>query len=294
MKVALAGASTGVGWHIADAILAGGRHELTILSRHGITEFTARGANVIIVSYDTADALIPALSGIHTVISAIGDHSRSGGAQLLLVQAAAAAGVIRFIPSGWSATDGGAQDTVELYRYKQPALEALQKSSMQWSYPENGIFLNYLATPSAGIGHLKPLKFWIDVENCTASIPGDGNIKLAHTTVQDVGRFIDKALDYEGEWPQSLKIVGALVTHNEMVKMAEKIRGKQFKVNYMNEDQIRAKLVPNPPSIYVNMATNLSLAILEGRFTFEANFNEHVGMNFTSPEEFMKEWWGIA
>ncbi|KAK7439047.1 hypothetical protein VKT23_017753 [Stygiomarasmius scandens] len=277
MKVALGGASTGVGWHIADAILAGGRHELTILSRHDITEFSSRGANVIIVSYDTTETLIPALSGIHTVISAIGDHSRSGDAQLLLVQAAAAAGVIRFIPSGWSATDGGAQDTVELYRYKQPALEALQKSSMQWSYPENGIFLNYLATPSAGIGHLKPLKFWIDVEN-----------------LQDVGRFIDKALDYEGEWPQSLKIVGALVTHNEMVKMAEKIRGKQFKVNYMNEDQIRAKLVPNPPSIYVNMATNLSLAILEGRFTFEANFNEHVGMNFTSPEEFMKEWWGIA
>ncbi|KAF5365654.1 hypothetical protein D9758_003165 [Tetrapyrgos nigripes] len=291
MRVAIAGASTGVGWHIADSILTGGRHELTILSRHEIPEFSSRGAHVKIVSYETSAALVPVLSGIHTVISAIGDHSRSGNAQLTLVQAAAEAGVVRFIPSGWSAIDGGTEDTIELYRYQQPALDALQKSSMQWSHPENGIFLNYFATPTSGIGHLKPLKFWIDVENCTASIPGGGNTKLAYTRVEDVGVFIDKVLDVQEEWPKVLRFAGAVVTHNELVKIAEDVRGKKFEVTYLTKEQLRAKLVPDPPSIYVNMATQLSLALLEGRFTFEPNFNQ-VDMKFTSPEQFLREWWG--
>ncbi|THV03628.1 NAD(P)-binding protein [Dendrothele bispora CBS 962.96] len=293
MKVALAGASAGVGWHIADRILSRGRHELTILSRQSMPEFSSRGAHVKTISYESIDSLVSALSGIHTVISAIGDHSRSSQAQLTLVEAAIKAGVTRFIPSGWSGTDGGPDDIVELYRFKQPTLEALKKSSLEWSHPEMGVIMNYFATPKpGGTSHLKPLKFWIDVENCTAAIPGDGNLKVAYTRVEDVGTFVDKALDYEGKWPETLKIVGALASHNELIKMAEKVRGKPFTVTYLSAEEIRAKLIPNPPVIYVNMANQLSLALLDGRFSFEPNFNEHVKMNFTQPEQFLQEWWG--
>jgi uncharacterized protein YbjT (DUF2867 family) len=162
---------------------------------------------------------------VHTVISAIGDHSRSADAQVALVHAAVSARVTRFIPSGWSGTDGGADDVVELYRYKQPVLDALRASGLQWSHPENGIFLNYLASPTNGIATLKPLKFWIDVEGCKAVIPGDGNMKLVYTAVEDVGEFVAKALNVPGEWPPTLRIVGARVTHNELVKIAESVRG---------------------------------------------------------------------
>ncbi|KAJ7454044.1 hypothetical protein B0H11DRAFT_2325611, partial [Mycena galericulata] len=263
-------------------------HKLIILSRHDISAFSQ---HVRIVESYTLDLLIPALSDVHTVISAIGDHSRSGDTQLALVKAAAAAGVKRFIPSGWSATDGGPMDVVELYRHQNRALEALRDSEMQWTFPASGIFLNYLATPHKdGIRPLKPLTFWIDVENCKATIPGDGNIKLAYTAVEDVGEFIARALDVDVEWPKTLKIVGTNITHNELVEIAEKVRGESFEVVYKDRVQLTKELVPNPPSQYVNLTNQLRLAILDGRFTFESNF-DCGDFEFTQPASFMEKWW---
>ncbi|KAJ6617405.1 hypothetical protein B0H10DRAFT_1797429 [Mycena sp. CBHHK59/15] len=226
MKVAIAGATAGVGRCIAESILKCGTHTLIVLSRNAIPALSEQGAIVCTVSYTSPESLVAALAGVHTVISAIGDHSRSAEAQITLVHAAVSAKVTRFIPSGWSGTDGGKGDIVELYRYKQPVLDALRQSTLQWSHPENGILLNYLATPTKGIGPLKPLKFWIDIENCKATLPGDGNQKLAYTAVEDVREFVAKALDVPGEWPSTLKIVGATITQNELITIAEGVRGK--------------------------------------------------------------------
>ncbi|KAJ7025190.1 hypothetical protein C8F04DRAFT_968127 [Mycena alexandri] len=293
MKVAIAGANAGVGRCIAESILAHGTHTLIVLSRSEFPALAEHGAIVTPVSYDSLgnESLVAALAGVHTVVSAIGDHSRSASAQLALVHAAVSANVTRFIPSGWSGTDGGEDDIVELYRYKQPVLDALRQSNLKWSHPENGIFLNYLASPTKGIATLKPLKFWIDIENCKATIPGDGNTKLAYTAVEDVGEFVAKALDVPGEWPQSLRIVGATVTHNELIKIAEKVRGKRFEVVYKTVDEYKKDLVSNPPFIYVNMATELSLALLDGRFSFDTNF-AGVSHQFVQPSDFVQKWWG--
>jgi hypothetical protein len=39
------------------------------------------------------------------------------------------------------------------------------------------------------------------------------------------------------------------------------------------------------------MATRLSLALLDGRFSFEPNFNA-VAHPFIQPAEFVQKWWG--
>lgn len=229
MKIAIAGANAGVGRHISEALLEQGKHTIVILSRGNDLPFLSkRGAHIESVSYESQDSLVSALTGVHTVICAIGDHSVSYAAQFALAQAAITAQVTRYIPSGWSATDGGPNDTVELYRFKDPVLELLRGSDIQWSNVVNGIFINYLATPTAGIGYLKPLKFWIDIENCKATIPGDGNMELAYITVEDVATFIVKAVEVEGIWPEQLNIVGSTVTHNELIKLAESVRGRRL------------------------------------------------------------------
>ncbi|CAK5272004.1 unnamed protein product [Mycena citricolor] len=296
MKVALAGAGAGVGRCIAEAILANGNHTLVVLSRSADIPFlSSRGALITTVDYSDPASIARGLDGVHTVISTIGDHSKSASAQLALVHAACAAGVARFVPSGWSAANvaAGSIEEVELYRYKQPVLDALRAQTlMKWSHPENGIFLNYFATPSKGIAYLKPLKFWIDVEQCKAVIPGDGNIPLAYTAVEDVGAFIAKALDSNKEWPRSFHIVGAKVTHNELVRMAERVRGCSFEVEYCSAEQYTASLVPNPPSLYVNLATQLSLILISGRFTFDSTFDHAVVHKFMQPQEFIEKWWG--
>ncbi|KAJ7734757.1 hypothetical protein DFH07DRAFT_928375 [Mycena maculata] len=310
--VALAGTSTGVGRCIAESILKRGgtiARELRILSRHPI-DIPAFSGHVHIVDYtapdsesdDPAESLIAALTGVHTVISAIGGHIQSGRAQVALVKAAVAAGVVRFVPSGWSATNAGPQDVIELYRFQAPAIDALRTSGLQWSFPANGIFINYLATPkAAAIGPLKPLKFWIDIENRKATIPGDGTKQLVYTTVEDVGEFVAKALEecWDREWPNPLTIVGAHVTHRQLVQYAEKaLGGEPFEVVYKNEGQLKSELVPNPPSVYVNLTTQLSLAILEDRFTFQPTSKfgdlEFTPPEFTQPEAFINKWWGGA
>ncbi|KAF7322348.1 NmrA domain-containing protein [Mycena chlorophos] len=235
MKVAISGAASGVGRAIAEAILRDGKHTLLILSRSesgNIPALLQLGASIATVDYGSHESLTGALIGVHTVISAIGDHSRSAAAQLALVHAAIAAGVSRFVPSGWSGTDGGANDIIELYRAKQPILEALRaQTQMKWSHPEIGIFMNYLATPKVGgLGPLKPLKFFVDIENCTAVIPGDGELKLVYTTVEDVGAFVAKALDAQEDWPESLRIVGSAVTHNELLAARLNINHTQLNV----------------------------------------------------------------
>ncbi|KAJ7156510.1 hypothetical protein C8R43DRAFT_1065424 [Mycena crocata] len=290
LKVAVAGATAGVGRCIADSILEHGTHDLVVLSRSPHPALSVKGAIVRVVLYSSSESLITALSDVHTVISAVGNR-RSADAQLALVHAAVAASVVRFLPSGWSAVEGGADDVVELYRPKQLVLDALRCSPLHWSHPECGIFLNYLATPTEGIGPLKPLKFWIDVENCKAVIPGDGNQTLVYTAAEDVGKFIAKALDVEEEWPQALRIVGTRVTHNELIKIAEEIRGRPFDVVYKSSLKLADDLILDAVSPYVNLTTELSLALLDGRFTFEANFTTVASsFRFVQPLDFMKQW----
>jgi hypothetical protein len=67
--------------------------------------------------------------------------------------------------------------------------------------------------------------------------------------------------------------------------------GKPFEVVYKTADEYTKELVPNPPSIYINMATRLSLALLDGRFSFEPNFDA-VSHAFIQPAEFVQKWWG--
>jgi len=177
MKIAIAGASSGVGRHIAEAILSRKTHTTLAILRKPCPELESQGARVIVTDYSSSDALSSALESAHTVICAMGmaggDPSLLAKNEVALVHAAIKAGVKRFVPTGWAGTDGGKDDFIEAYRPKYAAIEALQTSGMEWSFPMNGMFLNYFAAPKPGNGYLRPGKFWIDYENCTATIPGD-------------------------------------------------------------------------------------------------------------------------
>jgi len=65
------------------------------------------------------------------------------------------------------------------------------------------------------------------VENYTAILPGLGEDKVAFTEVNDVGRFVAASLDLP-QWPKQLNMVGDKFTYNEVVVIAEKVRGKVF------------------------------------------------------------------
>lgn len=143
--------------------------------------------------------------------------------QLALIDAARAAGVKRFAPSEYSVVRLP-DDPITLYHWKQIVEEAACASGMETTVFANGVFMNYLAVGTPGLGHLQPWKYLVDVEGCKADLPGDGERSCVWTRAEDVGRFVAASLDLEA-WPAVSRMIGDRKTLNELVKIAEAVRG---------------------------------------------------------------------
>lgn len=158
VNIAVAGGTAGIGQHIVEALLATGKHDVLVLSRSPAPHLTALGARIAVVSYSDADGLTTALAGVHTVISAIGgtDSTSLVTAQLALLAAAERAGARRFAPSEWAAHRAS---DIDLYRLKETVADAAARSSLECTLFMQGVFMNYLASGTAGIGHLVPAAF---------------------------------------------------------------------------------------------------------------------------------------
>jgi hypothetical protein len=77
-------------------------------------------------------------------------------------------------------------------------------------------------------GHLHPEKIIVDVEACTAKIPGTGDEPIALTEIGDVGRGVAAACALEAAWtPYTGYLVRETTTYNEVVRLAEGVRGEQ-------------------------------------------------------------------
>ena len=103
------------------------------------------------------------------------------------------------------------------------AIEELEKTELEYTRIANGWFLDYFGMP-----HYKTrLEPWINVINMEkkwAVVPGDGSARATFITTQDMARFVARLLDLK-KWPLVCSIVGQEMTLNELVALAEKIRG---------------------------------------------------------------------
>ena len=229
VKVAVAGGTGGLGLHVVEGIVEAGNHEVVVLSRkstHPVLE--ALGVSVIVVSYDDPIALVNALEGVHTVISTIAGTTEDTlvKPQLALLDAAVKAGVKRFAPSEFSARSRP-DHPIEAPRVKWPVVEAAKESGLEYTIYETGTFMNYFAVGTAGLGHSYPFKFLFDVENCTATLPGDGSPYIVYTRLEDIGKFVAASLDLE-RWPELSQMRGDRIRLNEILRLAEEVRGALY------------------------------------------------------------------
>ncbi|KIP02257.1 hypothetical protein PHLGIDRAFT_79394 [Phlebiopsis gigantea 11061_1 CR5-6] len=221
VKVAVAGGTSSVGRHIVEEILATKKHTVVVLSRSAShAELQARGAHIAAVDYADPSSLAAALSGVHTVISTLA--IRDPTPQFALLDAAVKVGATRFAPSEWSMRSIP-DNPIEWYRGKWAVAEAVRKSGLEYTIFENGLFMNYLAVGTPGLGHLNPERFLFDVEKCTAQIPGDGSHYLVFTRAEDVGKFVAASLELE-KWPEYSQIIGQRLPLSEVLKLLEGAR----------------------------------------------------------------------
>ncbi|KAH8430845.1 uncharacterized protein LDX57_008509 [Aspergillus melleus] len=83
-----------------------------------------------------------------------------------------------------------------------------------------GLFLDYLASPYKTAKHVGPLDTVFDFKNCRAIlVDGHENAIITLTTVADLAAVIARAVDYEGESPETGGIRGNRVAVGGIVKI---------------------------------------------------------------------------
>ncbi|KAI1279780.1 putative oxidoreductase CipA [Xylaria sp. FL0933] len=185
-RVAIVGANGTVGKYITKALLNGGKHEVTALTR-GDAEFP-KGTKVAKVSYDEPASLTKALQGQDALVITLPGRAPKD-TQGKLIEAAAEANVPFVMPNGWgieSTHPGLGEDTL----LGPPALAAKKKveelGKSSWIFMNTGFWYSHsLATPEA---------YGFDLNNKTVTFFDDGTVKINNVTWERTGQAVANLL----------------------------------------------------------------------------------------------------
>lgn len=182
--------------------------------------------SLVEVDYSNVQALTSALQGVDVVLSFVAD----GPAQKALISAAVAAGVRRFAPNEWALSSSAREPAAE---YKDEILAYLrnlnsERKVLEYSLFQPGVFLNLAVWPRKSAEHLYITCIGIDVEGGRALMVEDGSQRISFTTIQDTGRMVAAAVDYEGEWPEIGGIAGETIEYCQLLDKLEQYSGKKM------------------------------------------------------------------
>lgn len=208
--------------------------------------FKDRDWQVLPVVYEDQHSLSYILKGVDVVISTV-----SGEPQLALVDAAAAAQVRHFIPSGFSGPQQCApRTTITPSNEWQTLIARLDhhqlESSMRYTVFTCGIFFEQFSpgglnamqictvtSQNAGIG--EEGTFLVDLRAGKAMIPvipdGQEEVVVCMTSVRDVARYIVAAMQAYNDmtvWPTEFRFYTERMTMSELLNTCSRARGKLF------------------------------------------------------------------
>ena len=221
MTVVVAGKTGDLGARIASALARRGAEVRALVRRSSsaIPADTAHGLTAVAVDYDDDTSLISACRGEACVVSALnGLDPVILGAQGRLLDAAARAGVPRFIPSDFSLdftrTRPGDNRNLDLRR---AFMDRVDHSPMRATSVLNGGFTELLAggAPIVLRGPRRIL-YW-----------GDADQALDFTTKDDVARYTaEVALDEAA--PRFLRIAGDVVSPRSLAELMTDVTGRTY------------------------------------------------------------------
>jgi len=122
--------------------------------------------------------------------------------------------------------------------------KAMQDTSLEWTALFIGLFLDYYVPGYPTYVKIAP--FSVDVKNNAAAIPGSGDRPLHFTHTWDVGKFIVPLLGLE-KWERKYFISGDIKTWNEVLAVAEQVKGVKFDVTYDSAEKLATGQVTELP-----------------------------------------------
>uniref|UniRef100_A0A0W0G9U0 NmrA-like domain-containing protein n=1 Tax=Moniliophthora roreri TaxID=221103 RepID=A0A0W0G9U0_MONRR len=285
-RIAIAGGTGGIGSHIVEGLLEIKERDslhIIVLSRSSKSDvqFAGASAPVIGVDYQDIDAVEAVLREhqIDTIISTVSgsDFAQAFAVaqQRLLDAALRVPSVRRFAPSEF-AVNSEKLVSVPLYRLKVPILQSLRKvketrPGFEFTVFSCGIFMNYLGYGNPkpdgmkAHGHLKSFPYIVDISKAAADVPGDG-------TTNDMA--------------------GDVISINEIIRIAESTTGKKFDVKYNTEEDILARMDPNPTGPMGNFYMEVYLGMVRGECEQGTTLNKLTDVKPTSVETYLRKWWG--
>ncbi|RAL03681.1 aromatic alcohol reductase [Aspergillus ibericus CBS 121593] len=213
-KVALAGASGNLGQAILNQLL---KHsfQVTVLSRLRSTHTFPPLVKIRHVDYGSQPSLMTALHGQDAIVSTLPPNALDH--QLLLIDAAAAAGVRRFIPSEFgSDTSNPMCAALPVYHSKIETQKRLaDRSGLTYTIICTGPFLDW------GLTH-----GFMNIQNKTVTLYGTGDHIFSTTTLSTIGRAVCAVLARPAETENRvIRVHDIATTQNHLFQMAQKVVG---------------------------------------------------------------------
>jgi uncharacterized protein YbjT (DUF2867 family) len=234
-NIAVAGAAGDLGSAVFKRLVDSNKFNLTVLTRADSKSTFPKGVEVVKVDYDSLDSLTAALQGQEAVVSTIG--SLATLSQSLLIDAAVAAGVKRFLPS-----DFGSNLVIPsvrklpVFRTKviiEDKLIALaNEGKISYTFVYNSIFLDW------GLSH----GFFFDFDKSEFTIWDDGNTEFSTTTLASVGDGVVGVLTHPEETKDRIVYIqDTVLTQNKFLELAKQVNpNKEWTVKHVKIDDVTA------------------------------------------------------
>ncbi|TGO35265.1 hypothetical protein BHYA_0164g00090 [Botrytis hyacinthi] len=221
-NVAITGAGGALGKPIFEALVQSNKFNITVLTRSTSTSNHTYPSSVTVVPVDFNS--IPALTAaiqsqkIDAIVSAVGTEGHLG--QKLLIDAAAAAGVTRFIPSEFGSDLSDPQTkALPVFGYKVATASHLEdvaakNPSFTYTFIRNGAFLDW------GLEY----NFILDVTSGKPSIYNGGDKLFSTTTLETVAQAVVAVLSkFQETKNRAVYIQDVQISQNRLLSIAKKV-----------------------------------------------------------------------
>ncbi len=229
--VLLVGITGMLGHKIAEAILAKDVMAVRAIVRPEgssdpskqakLEELKARGVNFVEGDLLNPASLPAACTGVEAIVSAVsGDEAMTVTGQINLIEAAAAKGVQRMIPSDY-AVDYRKLDWGDNYNLdmRKKVFAALESSLIDYTLILNGCFTDILFGSFLNI---------FDFAAGTFNYWGDGNTPFDITTTDDTAKLIAKAIADPAMANNVLQVAGDTITMKQLLETYQTVTGKKL------------------------------------------------------------------
>ena len=246
-NVSIVGANGLLGPTVLDALISAKTFTVTVINRASSkSTYPSSVHEVRISDHPTTEELVQVLRGQDGLVVTFAGSNET--LQIQYADAAAQAGVQRFIPADFGSCDSTsprALELVPLYSAKQRVRQHLQRlaadGKITWTSVVCGHFFD------KGFSGL--LAF--DSKTRKAQIFDGGDVKWSSTTTKTVGLATVRILQKDEETKNRMLYIQSLcVSQNEVLEAVERLSGQKWQVTPVSSDKFiketQAKLEQNP------------------------------------------------